>query len=86
MKQYQEVEIRQELPDAAKLALIGKFEEWYSNTDQDERQFAREFLHVVRSILDNNLPVRCRYLAVEEVLDELFEILPADIRADVLGK
>ena len=86
MRGYKDVKLTKELPEHTKLELISKFTRWYDDTDQDEQKYSREFLYVVRSIMDNSIPIRCKYLALEEVMDELSEALPEEIQAEIVGK
>lgn len=86
MRGYKDIKIQQELSDRTKLELISKFTRWYDDTDQDEQKYSREYLHVIRSILGNYIPIHCKYLALEEVKDELSEALPEEIRAEIVGE
>lgn len=86
MRGYQDVKLSKELSEHTKLELISKFTMWYDDTDQDETKYSREYLHVIRSIMDNRIPIQCKYLAMEEVMDELSETLPEEIRAEIVGK
>lgn len=70
--------IKREMSDAQKLFLISKMDEWYGNTDQDTTDYALEFSIVVRMILDNYLLINPSYLAIEEVLQDILEIIIAD--------
>lgn len=70
--------IKSEMSDAQKLLLISKMDEWYGNTDQDTTDYALEFAIVVRMILDSYLVINPRYLAIEEVLQDILGIIIAD--------
>lgn len=70
--------IKSKMSDAQKLLLISKMDEWYGNTDQDTTDYALEFAIVVRMILDSYLVINPRYLAIEEVLQDILEIIITD--------
>lgn len=65
----------QPMSEYVKLLLIQGFDEWYGNTDQDTTDWALEFQIVVRMILCGYLIINPTYLAIEDVLPELVDIL-----------
>lgn len=60
--------------------LIGKFQQWYGDTDQDTEQFGAEFYIVISGILDGMLALNPQYLLIEDVLEEYVDMLPEKIR------
>ena len=63
-----------ELSDEEKLLLIHGFHDWYCNTDQDLRTFAKEFYVVVQDIFNGYVPVKLEYLG--DYTDLLINSIP----------
>lgn len=78
--------IPQSIPDHAKLLLIGKFDEWYGDIDQDTADWALEFQIVVRMILHGFLIINPAYLAIEDILTELLDILQSSKQTAAEGE
>lgn len=79
VKLLEDIEPKRVLIDAdlsgeEKLSLIHGFYDWYYDTDQDLRTFAKEFYIVVQDIFNGYVPVKLEFL--DDYTDLLINLIP----------
>lgn len=73
-----ELDKRLKTPDVL-YKLIELFYESYYNTDIDTDVFGKEFYYVTGFLTHGVVPLELEYLAVDEILDEIEDILKGEI-------
>lgn len=59
-----------------RMRLLRQFDMWYENTNQETELYALEYAVITRMLIDNAIVLNPRYLALEEVLNELLSLIP----------
>lgn len=73
--------MRIKLSTEERMQLLRQFDVWYGNTEQETEQYALEYAVIARMLLDNAIILNPKYLALDEILDELLTLIPDSRRA-----